>query len=120
MKNKITSIDNKINELHSKIEKLKLKKLKHLYKQAKKELLEEFKVGDKVYKEVQKEPYDTTLTKIHYVISSIIFDDDKKKVTFYDELEKEIITKSFKIIYDGNSGYFSNIKIYEGNLEKED
>lgn len=115
--NKIEKINDKIEELSDRIFELKQKKIKIIYKQAKKELLENFKVGDRVYKEVKKEPYDVSLSKVHYVIGSIVFNDDKKRVTFYDELEKEIITKSFKIIYDGNSGYFSNVKNYEGNLE---
>lgn len=118
MNNKITNIDNKINELNLQIEKLKLKRLKTIYKRAKKELLEEFKVGDIVYKEIQKEPYDTTLTKVYCTLSRIEINDEGRVVNFYDKNDNLFFVEIFKLRENKNSGYFWSIMSYEGELKK--
>ncbi len=118
MLTKIEKINDKIEELSDRIFELEQKKIKIIYKQTKKELLEKLKVGDIVYKEIKKEPYDTSLTKVYCTLSRIEINDEGRVVNFYDKNDNLFFVEIFKLREDKNSGYFWSIMSYEGELKK--
>lgn len=114
---KIKQTKNEIEVLNDNLEYLENEKHKLLYEIEKENMLEKFKVGDKVYINVQVSPYDENYTKIFHTIGKINCDDNSKIISFFDKKENFIQA----IIFRRNSvgdGYFSNVKNDEFVLSK--